>query len=256
MSLFEREGRKLKLTAAGQDLAQTAARIESEVHGLGRRIAGRDHQLQGVVRLSLAPSMFAALAPALPDYRTRYPGIQLELLTSLNFAHLARREADIAIRHTNSPHEVLVGRKLSLFEGAAYIHRDLLDSLQHRGLEDSGLWPWIDWDQAHQHHSAAQWVKENIEQKQIVARTDSSLAIYQLVRAGLGAGFAPTMLAAPDPKLVRLKPIADFPVFQRGIWVLTHEDLKDMGRIRATTEWLASILQVKDSKVWQGMSKS
>ena len=73
--LLEREGRSLRLTAAGEDLAQTAARIEVEVDGLSRRIAGRDHRLQGCVRVALSPSMFAALAPYLSEFSALYPGI-------------------------------------------------------------------------------------------------------------------------------------------------------------------------------------
>ena len=62
----------------------------------------------------------------------------------------------------------------------------------------------------------------------------------------------PTMLAAPDPELVRVEPQEAFPVFHRGIWVLTHADLRNIGRIRATMQWLGELLRVKDSGVWLG----
>jgi DNA-binding transcriptional LysR family regulator len=250
--LFEREGRRLRLTVAGEDLAATAARIEMEVDGLGRRIAGRDHRLEGVVRVALAPSMFAALAPALPDFSEVHPGIELELITSLGFASLTRREADIAIRHTDSPDEILVGRKLSVFEQAVYVTRSLEARLRATGNGDPLTWPWIDWDESHRHHSSARWVSENIEADKVVVRCDNSLTMYQLARAGMGVGYVPTMLAAPDPELVHVEPQEAFPVFHRGIWVLTHADLRNMGRIRATMQWLGELLRVKDGGVWLG----
>ena len=196
--------------------------------------------------------MFAALTPALPDFTSAHPGIELELITSLGFASLTRREADIAIRQTDSPDEMLVGRKLSLFEQAVYVARVLEARLRAAGHEDPHSWPWIDWDETHRHHSSARWVSENVERDEVTVRCDDSLTMYQLVEAGVGVGFVPTMLAAPDPELVRVEPHEVFPVFQRGIWVLTHEDLRNMGRIRATTQWLAERLRVEGGGVWHG----
>ncbi len=243
--LFERDGRRLRLTVAGEDLAETAARIETEVHGLGRRIAGRDHRLEGVVRVALSPTMLAALAPALPDFAAQYPGIQLDLSTSLGFASLTRREADVAIRFTNAPQETLVGRRLGVFESAAYIAR----SLWERVGAAPEQWPWVDWDEAHQHHASALWMAEHMEGARVVARCESSLTMTQLVQAGVGAGFVPTMLATSDPGLVRLGE-ERFPTFHRDIWVLTHADLRSTGRVRATMDWIGELLRDADGGVW------
>lgn len=252
--LFEREGRALRLTVAGEDLAETAARIEAEVDGLGRRIAGQDHRLEGRVRVASAPAMLAALAPALPQFAEAYPGIELEWVTSLALASLTRREADVAIRQTESPQDTLVGRKHSLFEQAVYVRRSLGDRLRQAGQGDPLVWPWIDWDDSHSHHSSGRWVTEHVGAGRVVARCDSSLSMYLLIRAGLGVGFAPTMLASSDAELVRLEPRAQFPVFQRSIWVLTHPDLRRMGRIRATMQWLGEVLHARDGGVWTGVS--
>ncbi len=250
--LFERDGRRLRLTEAGEDLAQTAERIESEVDGLSRRIAGQDHRLEGLVRVALSPEMLAALAPALPHFAGLHPGIELELVTGLGFASLARREADIALRLTNAPHETLVGRKLSLFEQTVSVHRALAERLRSGGNDDPFAWPWIDWDDRHRHHASAHWVRERVAGERVVARSDSSLAMYQLVRAGVGVGFVPTMLLASDPDVIRVEPRDAFPVFHRGIWVLTHPDLRNAGRIRATVDWLGTVLQVPGVGVWLG----
>lgn len=250
--LFERDGRQLKLTAAGEDLAETAARVEEEIDGLGRRIAGQDHRLEGVVRVAMSPSMLAAVAPHLPSFRERHPGIELELTSGLGFASLTRREADIAIRQTNAPHDTLVGRRLSLFEQAVYVHKDLHQRLLDAGETNPLAWPWVDWDEAHRHHTSARWVADHVAPHRVVARCDTSLTMFQLTKAQMGVGFVPTMLAAPDPDLVRVERGGPYPVFHRGIWVLTHADLKNMGRVRATTGWLGELLHVPDAGVWQG----
>lgn len=248
VQLFERQGRQLRLTEAGEDLSETAARIESEVDGLSRRIAGQDHRLEGVVRVAVSPSMFAALAPALREFSTQHPGIQLEFVTGLSMASLTRREADIAIRFTASPPETLVGRRLGVFEQAPYAHRRLRAQLS----DDPRSWPWVDWDESHRHHASAQWLAKNLPDARAVVRCDSSLALYQLIRAGLGVGFGPTMLAAPDAELVRIDDVPELPAFERDIWVLTHADLRNIGRIRATVDWLCELLFVDGGGPWRG----
>lgn len=250
--LFEREGRRLRLTTAGEDLFDTAGRIEAEVDGLGRRIAGRDHRLEGSVRVALSPSMLAALTPALPRFVERYPGIELEFATGLAITNLTRREADVAIRMTDTPHDTLVGRKLSVFEQAVYVSRALRERLLAEGRDDPNDWPWVDWDEGHRHHASAQWVRKSVGADKVVVRCASSLGLYQLIKGGVGVGFSPTMLAGPDPDLVRVERPDPFPVFNRGIWVLTHADLRHTGRVRATTQWLGELLHVEGGGVWQG----
>ncbi|MEM7155713.1 MAG: LysR family transcriptional regulator [Myxococcota bacterium] len=252
--LFEREGRQLRLTAAGEDLAQTAARIEAEVDGLGRRIAGQDHRLEGRVTVAVSPSMLAGLMPALPDFAARHPGIELEFVTGLAIASLTRREADVAIRFTDTPLETLVGRRLGLFEQAVYVDRSLRARMLDEGRDDPRTWPWVDWDEAHRHHDSARWVSKTIDAGRVVVRGDSSLALYQLIKAGVGVGFSPTMLAGPDPQLMRVEVSPELPVFNRSIWVLTHADLRNTGRVRATVDWLGELLHVEGGGVWPGCS--
>ena len=252
--LFEREGRGLRLTAAGADLAQTAERIETEIDGLGRRIAGRDHRLEGVVRVALSPEMFAALAPALPEFSSLHPGIELELVAGLDFASLTRREADVAVRVTNSPDESLVGRKLGQFEQAVYVSRALQARMQAEGNNDPLTWPWIDWDERHRHHASARWVSEHVDPDRVAMRCDSSLAMFQLVEAGVGVGFVPTMLLGRSRDLIRVRTRDEIPTFRRSIWVLTHPDLRTTGRIRATVEWLGRTLSVVGGGVWPGVA--
>ncbi|MEM6293091.1 MAG: LysR family transcriptional regulator [Myxococcota bacterium] len=252
VKLFEREGRGLRLTAAGEDLAQTAAAIEAEVDGLSRRIAGRDHRLEGVVRVAASPSMFTALTGAVPAFRAQHPGIALEFVTGLTMTNLTRREADVAIRITDAPPESLVGRRLSTFEQAVFVHRALRDRMLGQGLDDPKVWPWVDWDEGHQHHASARWMQANVPASSVIVRCDSSLGLHHVVASGAAVGFVPTMLAGPHPELIRLDAVADVPVFHRPIWVLTHADLRNVGRVRATLDWLGACLHVEGGGPWHG----
>ena len=62
-------------------------------------LAGKDIQSVGEVRITTVDSIAeAVLAPLLPSFAEKHPGITLELVTDHQTANLSRREADIALR--------------------------------------------------------------------------------------------------------------------------------------------------------------
>ncbi|MEX5624744.1 LysR substrate-binding domain-containing protein, partial [Pseudomonas syringae] len=69
--------------------------------------------VSGTVRVTCTEAvMHSLLLPALAEFMPNYPALSLEMGTSNTFANLSRRDADIALRLTNTPPEHLVGRNL------------------------------------------------------------------------------------------------------------------------------------------------
>lgn len=234
--LFVREGRGLQLTAAGIDLVETAKRIERDVDATSRRVAGRDVQLRGVVRVAVPPSVLRILAVPMATFAQAHPEIRVEFVTGLELVNLTRREADIAVRLTEQPRDTLVGRKVALFEVAAYG----LAQGYHRGAKDFDALPWVDWDDKYRDYLPARWLAANIDRSSVRATADSETSMFDLVRAGVGVGFVPCLLAASDPCLVEVD--AALPRFTVPIWVLTHPDLRDTGRVRAVMRAISEAL--------------
>jgi DNA-binding transcriptional LysR family regulator len=69
-------------------------------------------------------------------------------------------------------------------------------------------------------------------------RSDSDLAQLAALRAGLGIGVCQLPLAARDPELVRLLP--DAFRFDLETWVVTHEDLRGVARVRTVFDALVA----------------
>ena len=68
-------------------------------------------------------------------------------------------------------------------------------------------------------------------------RSDSDVAQLAALRAGAGIGVCQIPLAARDPSLVRLLPdLFEYPL---ETWMVTHEDLRGVARIRAVFDHLA-----------------
>src|SRR5262245_59560112 len=99
--LFDRLPEGLRLNAAGARLVTAAESVESAMLLLERRRAAASTGLRGTVRVSTGECAAGFLARCLSGTgaATLPPGITLELVESRQTANLARREADMALRH-------------------------------------------------------------------------------------------------------------------------------------------------------------
>src|SRR5260370_37808387 len=101
-------------TAAGERLLATAQRIEEEAIALDRAITGNDGRLTGVLRITSSETTAnRILTRHLGGFRSRHPGIEIELIVEHRVLSLTRRDADIALRPPRPSEYELLGRKLS-----------------------------------------------------------------------------------------------------------------------------------------------
>lgn len=231
--VFERIGGRYVPTAAGEQVARVAADMEEALHALDRGIAGRDQQLHGRVRLATTDILALWMQQDLTSFSRRYPEVDLELLTSDAFHSLDRREADVALRATNTPPDHLVGRRLGRIEYAVYANHELLASHGTRVLSDL---PWLGIVERMGARLTAQRRESVAPGARVVCRIDGGVAALSAVRGGMCVGFLPCLVADPFPELVRLRPVEED--FGLDLWVLTHPDLRGTARVRALMQHL------------------
>ena len=118
--LFERFRDGYAPTPAGETVAEAATRLEDEVLTLERRLSGQDLRPSGVVRITTTDTLGTILMRHLPAMRAVHPEIQFEVAISNAMANLTRREAEIAVRPTPDPPEILVGRRVAEIAHAIY----------------------------------------------------------------------------------------------------------------------------------------
>lgn len=236
---FERDGRRIKLTEEGSELLRLAQEIEVQVLDVTRKVAGQSTLLQGHVRVALTDSLLEFVAPSLPNFHQRFPGVSLEFVTGLRHKSLSRNEADVAIRATDEPEETLVGRRISTFALKPYGARALLDTLEPCAFDE---YPWVGWSGL----VGDRWRREGVfphERVRLFVHTES--AMLALIRAGIAVGYMPALLGESDPALRPLK--CEAPGFSLSLWVLTHADLQHTPRILAVTRWFSEVLGEKGS---------
>lgn len=234
--LFDRLPSGYALTLSGEEMARSVKRVDRELADLGRRLQGLDLRPAGTVRLTTTDSIaLHGLAPKLVGFRRAYPDITVELTVSQRFASLTRREADIALRPTNTPEEHLIGRRLAKIAFAVYGSKSYLDGRPPVGDDLAGH-DVVGYDEALVHLAAARWLDARPGGR-IVARCDVLTGQLACVRAGLGLAPLPCHMGDVEAELVRALP--PDPAMATGLWLLTHADLRRTGRVRALADFLA-----------------
>jgi DNA-binding transcriptional LysR family regulator len=237
--LFERHRAGYSLTPAGEEMAALAARVDEDITAVTRRLAGQAPAPAGEVRLATSDGLLAGLLmPALVAFRQSYPAIRLDIVTGNAALNLSRRDADIALRATDTPPDTLVGRRLAriawaLYGAAGLAHpAEPADSAQWVCLGDnlSGL-------------KVVRFAQAMVAPGRLAARFDTVLGLAQAVAAGIGVGHLPCFIGDAQPELVRLA--APDPAHAADLWLLTHPDLRHTPRIRAVLDELGQALAAR-----------
>jgi molybdate transport repressor ModE-like protein len=111
--LFDRNDAGYALTSAGNEMLESARRMEAEFDALSRRVRGRDARLSGRVRVATTDALASSFMPELAAFSRRFPDIEIDLLSTPEPAELAMREAEVALLVTDRPPPDLVGRRLA-----------------------------------------------------------------------------------------------------------------------------------------------
>ena len=98
-TLMRRTTRRLELTEEGNAFLADARRILASVDEAEEQMVARRERPLGLLRISAAsPFMLHVLVPRVAGFRSRYPGVELELNSDDQVIDLLERRTDIAIR--------------------------------------------------------------------------------------------------------------------------------------------------------------
>ena len=225
--LVENVSGRLVLTTFGEQAVQAAAAMESESDNLQRVIQGKENGLSGVLRVALLDIIVFFHKNLLQSFTTRYPQINLELVSGTQVHSLTRREADVAIRVSKQPDDTLVGMKAFQTEYAIYAHRTIA-KIPPNSWADL---PWIGWDPAFNARMIDAWMDKHVPPEQIRFRVNSAISQFTMAEVGCGACILPVVYGDLSNELVRLS--ENLEGFDTSVWLLTHRDLKRNGRVQA-----------------------
>jgi DNA-binding transcriptional LysR family regulator len=240
--LLQRTPRGYVLTPAGEAILGNVERIEGEALAVERVITGKDVRLEGNIRVTTVETLAAEiLTPLFHAFQEAYPGVTLELVTDARTLSLTKREAEVALRLSRPTQPELVARHVTdlgvgLYAAQSYLDRygqpDLAAGAPgHRRIlvQDDLL-----------HMPDIQWYQGLTAQADVILRSNSRFT--QLAAAVDGMGLVCLMRYLGDTRpLIRLQPPTLPPL--REIWMVVHQDIRHMPRIRAFTEFLTTALK-------------
>ncbi len=233
--LIERKKNGFELTLAGENVKQAANRMETEVLHMDSIVLGKDSNLVGSLKVTAINNMASTvLMPMFASFSKTYPQVDLHIVVSNLDSSLSQREADVAIRLTNSPTDTLIGKRLITVASTIYGSREYLKLLR----EESGEPRWIGVECCNFHKS---WTKHSRGEQAHSFISDDTLLTLSAIRQGLGVSYLPCFMGDTDPELERF--CEPDPSHNLGLWILLHPDLKHTARVLAFRDHMVNSIE-------------
>lgn len=238
-ALFTRSPSGLEPTAIALDLVAPARAMANAARAFSRTGSASADQISGVVRVTASEVMGVEVLPALlTSLMAEHPTLTIELSLSNDNADMLHREADIAIRMVRPTQHALIAKRIGHITVGLHARRDLIE---RRGmpadLDDLRRFPWIGFDTETASIRTMRALGLTEQRQDFAYRTDSDMAQLAAIRAGLGIGVCQAPLARRFPDLVRILP--DLVSYPLETWVVMHEDLRRVQRVRLVFRHLA-----------------
>jgi DNA-binding transcriptional LysR family regulator len=236
--LFERGPNGFVANSLGESVIATAEHVEDEVTGLLRRIEGAADYLSGIVKLTTTASLASLLfAPALGRFIGAHPGLRIELVGDNRNLDLSRREADLAVRLARPEAPALITRRLGDYAMACYAAID-----DPRPFDDQTF---LAYEDAFDIVAPQRYLSALMPPDRMALRTNTTEALIQATRAGLGCAVLPCLVAERDPALRRVPAPRAMPVMT--LWLVYHEDLRRSPRVRAAAAFVIEAVAARQA---------
>jgi DNA-binding transcriptional LysR family regulator len=237
--LFERHRTGYALTVAGEEMVGLAERMEDDIIAFTRKLAARELSPAGELRVTTSDTLLVhLLTPLFARFCDQCPDVRLDIVLGNQALNLSKRDADVAIRASDSPPETLVGRRVARIAWALYGRA--ADVPRPEAMERAKLYgrSWVSLGDDLATLQAARFIREHVPPERIVYKVNTLLGLAEAVEAGIGIGHLPCFIADVRPSLVRLS--SPEPSFAADLWLLTHPDLRHSARVRVFLDFLAA----------------
>jgi DNA-binding transcriptional LysR family regulator len=238
--LFARGVAGTVLTPFGERLLRPAREMAESAGELARALDQRDARPEGTVRVTASPGVsYEFSVPFAAWLRTRLPDVRIELISTLQYLDLARREADLALRMQKPAQKDLVclaelEPQLGAFASEAYAA-----SLPRRfGFADVA---WIGWAPPLDHLAPNPQLATLIPGFRPAFASDDFVMQLRAAEEGLGA----VVLGRVEHPLQRRRLVEldlDLGPYRGGIYLVCARSALSIPRVRAVADLLVAEL--------------
>jgi DNA-binding transcriptional LysR family regulator len=242
VTLFERLGRKLALTQTGADLLDHIRIMGDAADTVALAASGRVQEISGRVCISATDTFSAYVLPEIVEHiRSEAPQITIVIVASNELSNLHRREADIAIRHVRPDRSGLAGQHIRDTEACFYASEDwVARNGLPKGPADLAKVGLIGFDDTARFSGYLREIGIPMEAADFRIVSDSAVAVWEMVKRGMGVAAMLREVAERTPGVMNLLP--DMTPIVVPIWLVTHQELQSSPRIRVVHRILAEEL--------------
>ncbi|MEM7216496.1 MAG: LysR family transcriptional regulator [Pseudomonadota bacterium] len=230
--LFERLSRGYVMTAAGELFYEQAILLCEGMDRIERELGGKDLRLEGILTVTTTDSLLHCLAPFFSAFQAEHPDVELRLLSDVRAFDLMQRDADIALRPTDTPPEHWIGRKLSPLSFATYAHKDYWRSVKNLTPEEY-RWVMLG-DDLNQSPMSKITMRRKAEAARVTV-LNTMMSVFDMVQSGFGMAAMPCYLGEKHPKLIRIHEPEVSSTWH--LWLLAHPDVRRSARVNAFYEF-------------------
>jgi DNA-binding transcriptional LysR family regulator len=243
--LFERQGHRLRLTAAGRELLEPAKAMAEAAQALGRVASGQATEAEGTVTITASEAVSAWLLPPIIErLRAEHPRIELELVASNQAKDLHHREADIAVRNFRAEQPELISRRLPDTQAGLYATPEYLARVGPiEGVADLARAEIFAFDRGEVMLDALRRLGLPVTRAQMPIATGNHLVQWALCLRGLGLCFMMTEVGDAEPRVRRI--LAEQAVIPVPMYLVCHRELRTSRRIRVVYDALVEGLMAR-----------
>lgn len=254
VALFTRTTRSLTLTTEGRDLHQRALRLIEAAEDIEQTATSLRGAPSGRLRIAAPlPIGIHVVAPALAEFRRRYPEVTIDLRLSDQFVDMVAQGIDVAVRIGDLSDSRLLSRKLSTQTLCCFASPEYLAARgRPENLADLGGHDTV----ALRFQSSGQLLRWPFRQRAGVTEivpeaaitVDASDALVAALLGGAGIGMTSTLLAQPHVERGTLIPVLEsFAVERSAITVVWPESRSSNPAVRAFLDFLARLGPISSS---------
>lgn len=241
-SLFTRTPAGLVPTEQANSLGEHVEAMDAAARAFNRRASAAACASTGSVRLTSSELLgVEVLPPLLRGVRQALPQVRLELSISGRLEALSQQDSDIAIRLQRPSEAKIVTRRVGALNVGLYATQDCIARHGHPTSQAQLIdLPLIGADRRQADHRRLVEQGTYSAKQPFIVSSDSHLAQYASLRAGLGFGLCPEQLAEPAGMVRALPEAVGFAV---DVWIAMHHDLRRVKRAAAVFDALAIELE-------------
>lgn len=249
IKLFNRTTRSLTLTPEGAELYEKAVRLLREAEDIEQTAFAARHEPAGLIKVTASiPVGNCLIAPHLPEFRRRYPNLDVELRLSDMMTDLIEEGIDLAVRIGPIADSRLIASPLTPNVVSAYASPDYIEK---RGVPGT-----LDDLPGHElvrvrYHNSGQIMKWHFRENDIITEVEPAAAItvnspeavLAIILNGGGIGMLPSFLATRHVTRGELVPVMpERWAVRHNITAFWAESRRGNPNVRAFSSFLKEVI--------------